>query len=395
MHTSHRLSSFILSAGLLVAPACASAQVPADQAAAQQRETETREAQRRDAMAKAQPAPGTGEMRRVVQVAGDPGSAAAAVQSTLSLGRDSALRVAVYGGAVILTGPEKEVKQAEELLNELATVARRQEEYQRDRMEQLRKMEMVQRDQLMREMDSATPVTERVFDVDLGPTLSASLKSVAEALAVGGQPGINVVWMGSDSFQNVPVRPVQLRRVTLASALQTLETVSSTNGAMPVSISLSSSAQADDQHAARVAELEARLRERAASEAKAFRAGGSADVALLQDLPLLGMRFTPEIPIVTVGPARTDTPGAPTNGARVAVFRTTPVPADAPPADAKTLADRQAAIMDAIDTGLSMMKRSPEFKVKLHAPTGMIFVYGSSEEIHLVEQVLAVAEMNM
>ena len=391
MRTAPRLSTFILSAGLLMAPACASAQVPVDRATEQKREIEARQAER-DSKANAEAARQDQEVRRVIQVPGDASSAAGAIQSAL---RGSPIRVGVFGDSVILAGTAADVQRAEELLSELRKVAIDQEMYQRDRVAQLRKMEQVRREELMRAMDQATPITERVFDVDLGPTLSASLKAVAEALATNGQPGINVVWMGSDSFQSVPVRPVQLRRVTLASALETLEKVATTNGSAPVSISLSSSAQADDQQAARAAELEARLRTQADAEAKALRAGMQVELPVLQDLPLLGMRFTPEIPIVTVGPVRTDTPGAPMSGARVAVFRTSPVPADAPPADAKTLADRQAAIMDAIDTGLSMMKRSPDFKVKLHAPTGMIFVYGSPEEIQLVEQVLAVAETNM
>ena len=53
----------------------------------------------------------------------------------------------------------------------------------------------------------------------------------------------------------------------------------------------------------------------------------------------------------------------------------------------------QDNILAAIDTGLEVMGRSPEFQIKLHRPTGTIFVKGSAEEIRMVREVLELATL--
>jgi hypothetical protein len=53
----------------------------------------------------------------------------------------------------------------------------------------------------------------------------------------------------------------------------------------------------------------------------------------------------------------------------------------------------QDNILAAIDTGLEVMGRSPEFQIKLHRPTGTIFVKGSAEEIRMVREVVELATL--
>ncbi len=53
----------------------------------------------------------------------------------------------------------------------------------------------------------------------------------------------------------------------------------------------------------------------------------------------------------------------------------------------------QDSILAAIDTGLEVMGRSPEFQIKLHRPTGTIFVKGSPEELRMVSQVVELAAL--
>jgi len=54
----------------------------------------------------------------------------------------------------------------------------------------------------------------------------------------------------------------------------------------------------------------------------------------------------------------------------------------------------QDNILAAIDTGLEVIGRSPEFQIKLHRPTGTIFVKGSAEELRMVREVVELATLS-
>ena len=58
------------------------------------------------------------------------------------------------------------------------------------------------------------------------------------------------------------------------------------------------------------------------------------------------------------------------------------------PNEVELIEKSQDSILAAIDTGLEVMGRSPEFQIKLHRPTGTIFVKGSPEELRMVHQVV-------
>ena len=66
---------------------------------------------------------------------------------------------------------------------------------------------------------------------------------------------------------------------------------------------------------------------------------------------------------------------------------------DTNPEFVKECEKSQDNILAAIDTGLEVMGRSPEFQIKLHRPTGTIFVKGSAEEIRMVREVLELATL--
>jgi hypothetical protein len=66
---------------------------------------------------------------------------------------------------------------------------------------------------------------------------------------------------------------------------------------------------------------------------------------------------------------------------------------DTNPEFVKECEKSQDNILAAIDTGLEVMGRSPEFQIKLHRPTGTIFVKGSAEEIRMVREVVELATL--
>ena len=50
--------------------------------------------------------------------------------------------------------------------------------------------------------------------------------------------------------------------------------------------------------------------------------------------------------------------------------------------------ESQDNILAAIDAGLEVMGRSPEFQIKLHRPTGTEFVKGTLDELRMVREVV-------
>jgi hypothetical protein len=66
----------------------------------------------------------------------------------------------------------------------------------------------------------------------------------------------------------------------------------------------------------------------------------------------------------------------------VALFRLPAVPADA--ADRAAAEAGQDGVIRAIDAGLAPGTRSPEFRMRLHRESGMLFVHGTTEELDAV-----------
>ena len=66
---------------------------------------------------------------------------------------------------------------------------------------------------------------------------------------------------------------------------------------------------------------------------------------------------------------------------------------DTDPEFVKECEESQDNILAAIDTGLEVIGRSPDFQIKLHRPTGTIFVKGSAEEIRMVREVVELATL--
>ncbi|MFM8783848.1 MAG: hypothetical protein ACKOFI_01510, partial [Phycisphaerales bacterium] len=63
-------------------------------------------------------------------------------------------------------------------------------------------------------------------------------------------------------------------------------------------------------------------------------------------------------------------------------FRLPAVPADV--ADRASAEAGQDAVIRAIDGGLVSGARSPEFRMRLHRESGMLFVHGTTEELDAV-----------
>ena len=66
---------------------------------------------------------------------------------------------------------------------------------------------------------------------------------------------------------------------------------------------------------------------------------------------------------------------------------------DTNPEFVKECEKSQDNILAAIDTGLEVIGRSPDFQIKLHRPTGTIFVKGSAEELRMVREVVELATL--
>ena len=65
------------------------------------------------------------------------------------------------------------------------------------------------------------------------------------------------------------------------------------------------------------------------------------------------------------------------------------------PGQVELIEKSQDNILAAIDTGLEVMGRSPEFQIKLHRPTGTVFVKGSKEELRMVREVVELVALPM
>lgn len=237
------------------------------------------------------------------------------------------------GNSVVLTGEPKRVKAATELLVQLSE--RASADLDREHAE-LRRQEELH----MLEQQRRIAASDRVFDVELGGTLEGSLTSISEALNnVGGQ-GLNVV-IANPEDAKLPVRSVQLQRVSLGAALRTIESL-----------------QVDPQYGPQI-----RIE--------------------------VGRSNNPEErPVVTV----TATPSARSaseEGRRhVAVFRLDALN-DVSDADDRARVEKQnKSLLDAIQVGLDVAGASPDFKIKLHPDTGMMFVNGTRSQVRIVAEVL-------
>ncbi|MBL9141372.1 MAG: hypothetical protein JNK53_05845 [Phycisphaerae bacterium] len=326
-----------------VAPASAWQSGTADQGAAAQakaaREQATAEAamrqmlEREAAMRAQREAEIASRENAVVRVAGDSGEMAKTIVATLH----GAVTATPMGGSIVLSGEPQMMERAMSLLTALNAQA--EADLDRSRAEEARRREL----DMVRTLEMS-PVETRVFDVAFGPTLGDTLTAVSKSLGSESGPGLNVLYVPDDSLAKLPVRTVQLQRVTLRSALDTLSNV--------------------------------------------LAAGQSGSPSV--ELDLRSARVGGERPVVTVSKrvAKSSTSAPATYD--VAVFRLQAVHPSMDKSTRDEVLVEHATYLDAIQTGLEIVGRTNDFKIKLHPETGMMFVYGTPSEIRLVAEVLEV-----
>ncbi len=320
--------------------ACASsvAAAPGPQSDAAARQAEQRQAaqQMADAQAAravAQAAADESRQSIVVSVGRNAGDIARAVAVALQ----NTVNATSIGNSVVVTGEREVVKKALVLLEELKANS---EAYDRERRAQEEELRALREMELAKERQS---VSEPIFDVNLGPTLEASLTSISNALTDWGAQGLNVVFTNS-SDATLPVRAVQLKRVSLASAIRTLQSMQQDPVRGPlVLIEVGAVASAEER------------------------------------------------PVVTVEPGPSTGAAVEDSVYHTAVFRLDPLHASANEEDRARDSQRQKATLEAIDVGLEVVGRTPDFKLKLHPETGMLFVRGTRAQLRVIAEILDVA----
>jgi hypothetical protein len=219
------------------------------------------------------------------------------------------------------------------LLAELNAQAKAEAELQMVEHERLRKC-------MEQEAQGRMPAMSRIFDVSFGPTLESSLNAIADALTKDDGPGLNVM-IANKLDGNLAVRSVQLQRVSLNSALRTLQMMLvNPNGVPTVRIEVSPTSNNEER------------------------------------------------PVVTVLPSPGIVRDAKETAYNLAVFRVDALNDVQEPEDRARVEKEHSTTMEAIEVGLEIVGRSPDFKIKLHPATGMMFVHGTRNELRVVAEVL-------
>ncbi|MFO0961605.1 MAG: hypothetical protein U0625_01725 [Phycisphaerales bacterium] len=244
------------------------------------------------------------------------------------------IRAAAVGHKVVVTGDQDQVERVLPVLERLQAEAL--EEYKRSEYEQRRKAEL----------ESTNPWKRR-FNVTLGPTLGASMESARKAL----DQDVNIVF-ASPELAETPVPTAELTNVDIGLFSEALDML------------LLQSAHPD----VRVRFVPTRNPQSPADSLPVLLVSGTASASARQ----AAQRQTPEL----------------------AVFRTEPYPRwmqEEKQYSYRQIGNRQDDQLAAIDAGLELIGRSKDFKMKLHRETGMVFVYGTPQELQLVAQVLGAA----
>jgi hypothetical protein len=330
--------SHIVAAVLVLACMCASsvaaAPSPQHSAAAQQAEQRAAQQLAEDQAVRAASQAAAAEQRQsiVVNVGRNAGEMARAVVTALQ----GTVNATSIGHSVVVTGEREVLKRALVLLEELKANS---EAADRERIAQEEELRAMREKELAKERQS---VSEPIFDVTLGPTLEASLNSISNVLTDSGAQGLNVVFTNS-SDAALPVRAVQLKRVSLASAIRTLQSM--------------------QQDAIR---------------------------GPLVQIDVGPVSSAMERPVVTVEPGPDTGAKSEDTTYHTAVFRLDPVHASADEEDRARDTQRQKATLESIEVGLEVVGRTPDFKLKLHPETGMLFVRGTRAQLRVIAEILDV-----
>ncbi len=261
---------------------------------------------------------------------------AAAVVEALQ-GRVTATAV---GDSLLLTGPQDSLAAASELVLRLKVSLEDQEQRDREREEKFR-MDRADRDRREADREEMFNLQQRKIDTLLGPTLGDSLKTLSGKLAegTGEQEAINVVYV-DPSLAAIPVPRTELHGVRMYAVLNTLRAL----------------------------------------------VGGKASIS--EEAGERGGGIRPSHQVVIVRPVAAPNSRSSEAAPEIAVFRIDPVADWMDDLQKKETIAAQDNALAAIDTGLDLMGRSKEFKIRLHRETGMLFVYGTGRELRLVAQVV-------
>ncbi len=242
-------------------------------------------------------------------------------------------------GIVVLKGDVGSVAEVEALVQELDRAQNRVRQDQADMVAHLKSL----RDEVQRLATSPT-----AFTLETGPTLGATLEHVQALLAASGIE-LNLLWVAEDLAAE-PIAKAALKSVTLDTLVAILPRLA---GRRPLRFAM----ELVDPGA---------TRERSGTPRTAA--------------ALLAIEWAPA-PVV---PKQNAEVGPRTLTGRIDGL------ANASGPQAEMLQRRQADLLAAIEVGLAVLgsRRSTDFAVKLHPPTGMVFCRGTAEEVALIRQVI-------